>query len=130
MGKCNMKFIITENQNNEILNRASDLIFSVFKSEYPEFSDQYSESKDETEICDNEDCDTLIFYYLWDDKEFYFSSYFAEKLYEMTGLEFFDLDFTRESNIENRKKFDEIVKVFAKRHFGFDVKKVWLHSYS
>ncbi len=31
--------------------------------------------------------------------------------------------------IQNRPMFDELMKVFAKRHYGWDVNKVWFHFY-
>lgn len=133
-----MKFIVTETQEEKSNKIYADLIYTIFKSTYPDFSDQYSESKDETEIFDSEDGGTLIFYYDWEDKSFYFSIYFLEELHDYTGLSFFDPDSLNDAKFypgtttldtEKRDKFNSIVKIFAS-HFGFTPKKIYLHSYT
>jgi len=116
----------------ETLKKISDIMYSVIKTKYPNLHDEYWESRNETDICDDEDCGEILFYYDWDDKIFYFSIYVLEFLYETIGLELFNLELTidDEDRLENREKFNKLAKIFANRHFGFSPIKIYLHAYT
>ena len=119
-----MKYIITEEQEDLVkLEKNSDILFKLMNVFYPE-NYEYETSNDTTEVYKNEDNDELLFYYDWDDKEFVIGVRFIDELFKKTGVPF--LDYT-EVKTNKREMFDELIKVFAKRHYGWNVDKVHFH---
>ena len=129
-----MKFIITESQDEMLkLERQSDILYKLFETMYPdnyevvkEYPSRYYE--DETEVYSNEDRDQLLFYYKWTHREFYIGLIFIKELYDVTHLDFLNMNLIERHSPE-REEFDNMIKVFAKRHYGWTVNKVWLHWY-
>lgn len=123
----NMKFIITESQFNLVgLEKKSDLLYKLMQSFFPE-NYEYENSNNETEVFANENNIELLFFYDWDTKAFHIGANFINELYEATEIPF--LNVAEAQRIQNRPMFDELMKVFAKRHYGWDVNKVWFHFY-
>lgn len=121
-----MKIIISENQLNQLdLEKKSDLLYKLIQSFYPN-NYESDNSNNETEVFDDEDEGNLLFYYNFDTKEFYVGTLFINSLFEATGLPF--LDYT-EVRTNKRGMFNSLIKVFAKRHYGWDVNSVWFHWY-
>lgn len=122
-----MKIIISENQVNQLgLENKADALHKLILLFFPENYELYSESIGQTEVFDSEDENLLLFYYAWKPKEFYIGGTFIHYLFESTGLPFLNIDKVR---VEEREMFDNLIKVFAKRHYGWNVDKVWFHWY-
>lgn len=118
-----MKFIITESQANLLsLEKISDIMKQSINVLYP---DNYLDDNNSI-VFSNEDEDGILFYNRWKKKEFYIGAELVEELYNMIGLSIFDMD---PRNVKNRDEFDELIKVFARRHYGWTVDKVWFHWY-
>ena len=129
-----MKFIITESQANLLsLDKISDIMYKLFETMYPdnyavvkEYPSRYYE--DETEVYSNEDRDQLLFYYKWTHREFYIGTTLIQELYDIIHLHILNPELLEIGSPE-RDEFDELIKVFARRHYGWTVNKVWLHWY-
>lgn len=122
-----MKIIITENQSNQLgLENKADVLYKLIQLFFPENYESYIESVDQTEVFDSENDNLLLFYYTWKTKEFYIGGTFIHYLFESTGLPFLNIDKVR---VEEREMFNNLIKVFAKRHYGWNVDKVWFHWY-
>jgi hypothetical protein len=119
-----MKFIIKENQLEKVSAKKKAIILSkLFDSFYPNLS-QSEVTRDEIDIKDGVS-DELIFYYRPRSGEFFVSSHILQKLYENTGLPFLNYETVKTNK---RQEFDEIIKEFAKHHFGFNnVEDVYFH---
>lgn len=117
-----MKYIITEEQENLVkLEKYSDLIYKLMNVLYPENSEYYLTSLDTIFVYENYNKNNLFFFYNLDKKQFTIGGIFMEELFEITGLPF--LNYTEVKN-NNREMFDNLIKVFAKRHYNWDVKEV------
>lgn len=126
-----MKFIITESQDEMLkLEKQSDILYKLFEAMYPDNYDVVKESRygDETEVYSNEERDQLLFYYKWRNKEFYIGTTFIDELYNISHIDFLNPELM-ERGSPDREEFDNMIKVFAKRHYGWTVNKVWLHWY-
>ena len=131
-----MKFIITESQDEMLkLERQSDILYKLFEAMYPDNYDvvkehpsRYGQDEDETEMYSNEERDQLLFYYKWRHREFYIGTTFIQELYDITHLDFLNPELLERGSPE-REEFDNMIEVFAKRHYGWTVNKVWLHWY-
>ena len=127
-----MKFIITESQDEMLkLERQSDVLYKLFEVMYPDNYEVVKESSrygDETEVYSNEERDQLLFYYKWRNKEFYIGTNFIDELYNISLIDFLNPELM-EPGSPDREEFDNMIKVFAKRHYGWSVNKVWLHWY-
>lgn len=122
-----MKIIITENQSNQLgLETKADVLHKLMMLFFPENYESYAESVDQTEVFDSENENLLLFYYTFETKEFYIGGTFIDYLFKSTGLPFLNIDKVR---VEEREMFNNLIKVFAKRHYGWNVDKVWLHWY-
>ena len=125
-----MKIIITENQINLLdLEKKSDILYKLLYSFYPENYESYSESSDQTEVFDSEDEGNLLFYYDWERKEFYVGANFIDDLFNSTSLPFLNVHNLINKDKSSRDSFNNLIKVFAKRHYGLDVNSVWFHWY-
>lgn len=128
-----MKFIITESQDEMIkLEKQSDILYKLFKTIYPDnYLEEVSTNRgDETEVYSNEEKDELLFYYVFKEKKFYIGTDFIEKIYKLTLLNFLDIDsITKTPTSSKRDEFDAMIKVFAKRHYGWNVDLVYFHWY-
>lgn len=123
-----MKFLITEIQNKMIgIDRKSDIIHQFLITMYPE-NYQYENNNNETIVHPNEESKRMLFYYDWDDKDFYIETDFINEIFDVTGIELFNVH-ELTSNIEYRETFNEIIKLFAKKNYGWNVKRVWFHWY-
>jgi hypothetical protein len=129
-----MKFIITESQDEMLkLERQSDVLYKLFEVMYPDNYEVVKESNsrygdDETEVYSNEERDQLLFYYKWRNKEFYIGTNFIDELYNISLIDFLNPELMEPGSYD-REEFDNMIKVFAKRHYGWSVNKVWLHWY-
>lgn len=129
-----MKFIITESQANLLsLDKISDIMYKLFETIYPDNYEVVIESLsrysgNETEVYSNEERDQLLFYYKWKEKEFYIGTTFIQELYDIIHLHFLNPELLEIGSPE-REEFDNMIKVFAKRHYGWTVDKVWFHWY-
>jgi hypothetical protein len=121
-----MKFIIKENQLEKVSAKKKAIILSkLFDSFYPNLS-QSEITKSDIDI-KNDESDELIFYYRPKSGEFFVSLIILQKLYEKTGLPFLNYESVKTNK---RHEFDEIIKEFAKYHFGFNnVEDVYFHWY-
>jgi len=120
-----MIFIISESKINSLgLEHKSDILYELIKSMYPNFYEGETENIHHLDFYSEEDGD-LLFFYNYRDKKIYIGTNFLNTLYEMTGLPFLNID----NVIENRDSFDDLIKVFFKRHFGYNAEKVYLHNY-
>ena len=134
-----MKFIISESQDRLVkLERLSDLMYNLTKTSYPDLyehdkseydPENYSNEDAEIEVYSNYDKDLLLFYYQYDKKEFYIGADFLDELYSVTKLDVFDIDkiIDDKNVIGGRRGFDDMIKLFAKKHYGWDVNNVWFH---
>jgi len=126
-----MKFVITESQDEMLkLERQSDILYKLFEMMYPDNYEVVKESRygDETEVYSNEERDQLLFYYKWRNKEFYIGTNFIDELYNISLIDFLNPELMEPGSYD-REEFDNMIKVFAKRHYGWSVNKVWLHWY-
>ena len=115
-----MKFIISESQSKLLsFDKISDIMYQAINVIYPNNKFDYDDS-----ILYSKN--GVLFYYMLKKKEFYIGAELVEELYQMTGLSIFDMD---PRNVDNRDEFDELIKVFALRHYGWTVDKVWFHWY-
>ena len=122
-----MKFIISEEQEDLVkLEKNSDILYKLLNVFYPE-NYEYETSNDTTEVFDDEDNENLLFFYDFESKEFYVGVSFVNKLFELTGLPFLDFTSVRTNK---REMFDNLIKVFAKRHYGWNVDDVHFHWYT
>lgn len=134
-----MKFIISESQDRLVkLEKLSDLMYNLTKTLYPDlyehdkseyYPENYSNEDAEIEVYSNYDKDLLLFYYRYDEKAFYIGADFLDELYSVTKLDVFDIDniINDRDIIGGRRGFDDMIKLFAKRHYGWDVNNVWFH---
>ena len=119
-----MKLIITEKQANQLgLENKSDVLYKLMMLFFPENYESET-SNNETTVFDDEDTENMLFYYDFDTKEFYVWTEFIRILYQSTGLPFLNIDKVLS---EEREGFEELIKVFAKRYYGWNVDKVWFH---
>lgn len=126
-----MKFIITESQTNLLsLERQSDIMYKLLQSLYPnnyiDDSSDYMDNGNDSSVYSDEDSEQLLFFYKWDEKEFYVGINFMEEFYNLTKLDIFNYNLIKQ---QDRERFTELIKVFAKRHYGWNVDKVWFHWY-
>ena len=120
-----MKFIISESKINSLsLEQKSDILYKLIQSMYPNFYEDETENIHHLNFY-SEEVGDLLFFYNYKDKQIYIGVNFLNTLYEMTGLPFLNID----NVIENRDSFNDLIKVFFKRHFGYNAEKVYLHKY-
>jgi len=119
-----MKFIISESKINSLgLEHKSDILYKLIQLTYPNIYEDETENIRHLNFYSEEDGD-LLFYYDYEDKIFYVGARFLETLHEMTGLSFLDVE---DIISKNRVSFDNLMKIFFKRHYGYDVKKIYFH---
>jgi hypothetical protein len=119
-----MKFIISESKIDSLsLENKSDIFYKLINVMFPNLYEDESEDGELLNFYSEEDGD-LLFYYDYQRKEFYVGGNFLEKVYELTGLPFLNVE---ENISKNRKMFDELMKVFFKRHYGYSPEKVYFH---
>ena len=124
-----MKFIIRESQINSMDEEKKAYILSdMIDIFYP---DLFIEDDDTlghySNVYDNkEDMEELLYYYDWERKEFYVGVHVIDKLYQKTGAPFLDYD---QVNTNKMEMFDKIIKIFAKKDYGWNVDKVFFHWY-
>ena len=118
-----MKYIIKESQIN--FEMRSDALYKLIQLYYPN-NYEYDASDTMSEVYEDDSKEFLLFYYDWDSKGFYISEELILNLFENTALPFFNLT---EIKLDNRETFDNMIKVFAKRYYGWNVNKVWFHWY-
>ena len=121
-----MKYLITESQLNKFEKR-SDLLYKLFESYYPDHY-EYETSDDEVTVYDNEDNNNILYYYKWDDKEFYMGATVIINFFKFTHLPFLNVDVIM-GDPKKRVEFDNTIKTFANRYYGWGVDKVWFHWY-
>ena len=127
-----MKFIITESQDEMLkLEKQSDILYKLFKHIYPDnyLEDVVNVRGNETEVYSNEEKDELLFYYVWEQNKFYIGYEFINKIYKLTFLNFLDLELIMKPMSSERDEFDNIIEVFARRHYGWNVDLVYFHWY-
>lgn len=127
-----MKFIITESQDEMLkLEKQSDILYKLFKHIYPDnyLEDVVNVRGNETEVYSNEEKDELLFYYVWKQNEIYIGTEFINEIYKLTFLNFLDLELIMKPMSSERDEFDNIIKVFARRHYGWNVDLVYFHWY-
>ena len=117
-----MKFLISEDQLN--YEKLSDMFYKMIESTYPDMYDTYNEGLKHTDTKSEKDGE-LLYYYNWKEKSFHISLHMVNEVYESFGLPILNWDFI--SN--NREIFNDFIIVFAKRHYGYDVKSVFRHWY-
>ena len=134
-----MKFIISESQDRLVkLERLSDLMYNLTKTSYPDLyehdkseydPENYSNEDAEIEVYSNYDKDLLLFYYQYDKKAFYVGIDFLNELYSVTKIDVFDFDkiVDDKNTIGGRRGFDDMIKLFAKKYYGWDVNNIWFH---
>lgn len=124
-----MKFLITETQSGLLgLEKISDIMYKFLISMYPE--NYKVNEKNRTVVYSNKDYEYILFFYYWDDWDFYIAGDFILELFNVTGISLFNINelFNYQTgNKKDRETFNELMKVFAKRHYGWDVNKVWFH---
>lgn len=121
-----MKYIITESQDERQKNeKKADLVYKMLNKIFPENYESV-DSNEDIELYDNETNENLLFYYRFDGKEFYVGVYFISTLYESTKVDFFDYEMVK---YENREMFNNIMKIFAKKYYGWNVDFVYFHWY-
>lgn len=125
-----MKFIVSESQMDLIkLEKKVDAMYRVIGIAYPELYEwDRTGVFEQIEVFSNKDKDTLLFYYDYDRKEFYVGMEFLDRLFEISGLKFLEYNLI-DTNNDTREKFDVMIKLFAKKYYGWDVKKVYFHWY-
>ena len=117
-----MKYIITEEQEDLVkLEKNADILYKLLNAFYPENFEYYQTSLDTIYVYENHNKNNLLFFYNLDEKHFFIGGIFMEELFEMTGLPF--LNYT-DVKTNNREMFDNLIKVFAKRHYDWDVEEV------
>lgn len=106
------------------MEKNSDLIFKVMNTMYPNIYDYFDEDSkvEETKVYDEVDGE-LLFFFMWDDNSFYISYDFIDNMFSVTGFSFLDLDVIQ----EDLESFYELIKVFAKRHYGWNVNDVYFY---
>jgi hypothetical protein len=114
-----MKFVISESNLGDLESK-SDMIFHMLNILYPNYETYYNEKYDDTEIIHG--YDTLLVY-LNRNGNLIVNIKFIEKLFDWSNLPF--LDYV-EIKRNKRKMFDELMTVFAKKHFGWDVNLIEL----
>jgi len=121
-----MKYILTESQVEKLdAEKKADVIYRLLKSVYPENYESV-DSNDDIDVYDNEKNENLLFYYRFDEDEIYVGLHFINSLFEITKIPFLDYD---EVKHNEREMFNKIMKIFAKKYFGWDVKYVYFHWY-
>ena len=120
-----MKVIISETQINNIgLDKKADAIYYLMNSLYPNNREEYNETTDDTNIYGDESEDYLLLYYRWNDNDLYVGISFINDLFSRTGLPFLNYE---EIRTNKREMFNDIIKIFAKRHYGWNVRNVLFH---
>lgn len=114
-----MKFIISES-NLGNLESKSDMIFHMLNILYPNYETYYNEKYDDTEIIHGYD---TLFVYLNRNGHLVVNIHFIEKLFKWSNLPFLDYTVVKTNK---REMFNELMTVFAKKHFGWDVNLVEL----
>ena len=124
--------MITESQDEMLkLEKKSDILYKLFNHIYPDnyLEDVVNVRDNETEVYSNEEKDELLFYYVWKQNEIYIGTEFINKIYKLTFLNFLDLELIMKPMSYERDEFDNIIKVFARRHYGWNVDLVYFHWY-
>lgn len=67
-----------------------------------------------------------LFKYNLISKDIYVKLNFIDDLFKLSGFEFLDMEFAQHPNL-SRKNFDDLIKFFAKQHYGWDVNAVWFY---
>ena len=123
-----MKFLITETQSELLgLEKMSDIMYKFLISMYPE--NYETTEKNQNVIYSNKDDEYILFYYDWDDNDFFIRADFIVDIFNVTGISLFNVHELISGNRKDRETFNELMKVFAKRHYGWNVDKVWFHWY-
>lgn len=114
-----MKFIISESNLGDLESK-SDMIFHMLNILYPNYETYYNEKYDDTEIIHGYD---TLFVYLNRNGNLVVNIHFIEKLFKWSNLPFLDYTVVKTNK---REMFNELMTVFAKKHFGWDVNLVEL----
>lgn len=120
-----MKIIITESQSDNLsLEKRADIIYKLIKTLYPKNEISLTKLGD-YDVYDNHDEERLLFYFKPKFGEFYMGALVLNELYKITGLPFFEYQNIK----ENRSTFDEVMKIFARKYYGWRPSEIFFHFY-
>lgn len=123
-----MKYIVNESQLSDLESeKKADILYKLLQRMYPNNYIDYNEDKLISSDIDIISGDDLLFFYNSKLKEFYIGTFFINEIFDKTGLPFFDYVEIQEE--ENREMFNELVKTFAKKYYGWNVDTVYFHYY-
>ena len=126
-----MKYILSENQVDKIpSDKLADIFFGWFSRKYPDYQRlPLSDLNDKDMIVSKSDdgLENIIHFYFDEDDDFYVSIYLVELFFNRLGIESFDHSSIANNPSPARTKFDNIMRIFAKKNFGRKVHNVYLH---
>lgn len=127
-----MKYIISESQVSSFNPESiADIMYKMLNLFYPKnykFLDESNPMSPTYDVISKEhDGDELLFFFKIKKKEIVIGIDFLEKLFEVSGLPIFDYT---EVKTNKRGMFDEAVKIFAKKYYGWDIIKTHFHWYT
>jgi len=120
-----MKVILSENQVDKIPSeKLADIFFGWFKLKYPNYT---LNEKDEIVVNSDDNSDTQICFYFDEDDDFYVSIDLIKLFFDRTNIKSFDIGLIHDHKGEPRKKFNNIMSIFAKKQFGRNINNVYFH---